>query len=181
MTKFTNTFTNIYICVFIDHFKRLALNKTVGWLTWIMRVLFLTSYTVCYVIYFFMYYLPSSNQPFQNITDSMEIGLIFSALSSFMLFLSFGMCLLYLLFTHSEIRSPLHKNRFFWFSVFTTIIVLITIFHLLFGQDMNHLAPISMLCRQLLYNLYVYTLVILFFPKNIQNDDEYGLTAFTQF
>ena len=54
----------VYICVFIDHFKRLALNKTVGWLTWIMRVFFLTGYTVCYVIYFFMYYLPSSNQPF---------------------------------------------------------------------------------------------------------------------
>ncbi|BFU26763.1 hypothetical protein EHI8A_002410 [Entamoeba histolytica HM-1:IMSS-B] len=170
-----------FIFLHIDHSRNQALGKKNSVLIWILRATGLLAYFVFFLLYFILYYLPSNKSPFSVVDDTMSIGLMFGALSTFICFLLYGWTLIYMLFTYSEIRSPLYKNRIFWFSIFTSVVLIVTLLHLIFGQDMNYLPPISMICRQLLCNLYVYTLTFIFFPKEISNDDEYGITAYTQF
>lgn len=170
-----------------------ALNKPVNKLQWVLRGVGFAAVFACYLVYLVIYFIPSDRTPFAIQTPTMSIGMVFNALGTLFMFILFGWNLIYLLFAYAEIRSPLYKRRFFWFSIFTGIVVFTTILHLLFGQDINHLSrllsyldsthmsAISMLCRRILANLYVYSLVFIFFPKEIDNADEYGLTAYTQF
>ncbi|KAL7719122.1 Wntless-like transmembrane domain-containing protein [Entamoeba marina] len=161
------------------HSRSQALNKQIGWGVWVLRSAGLVSYFVLFMLNFFMNIIPSNSSPFAVTTNTMSYGLMFSALSVFVLFLMYGWALIYLIFSYSEIRTPLYEKRFFVFFITTCTVILLLILHLLFALDLDQLTPISMLCSQLICNGYSFILTICFFPKDIKNADEYGITDYT--
>ncbi|ELP86487.1 hypothetical protein EIN_033780 [Entamoeba invadens IP1] len=173
-SMFSNAFLVVFIALHIELTLYKALDVKPNIFMWTVRSVMVVMFVISFIVYFFMYFLASNKSPFATITEEMTIGITFDALSKFIQFILFGWNLMHILFAYPEVRSPLYKTRFFWFTLFTSILLIMHLLFLIFFLDTNQYSSLSHMNICLISNLYAFTISLLYFPKRRTNADEYG-------